>query len=91
MSMVYRRVEEVVLWLDNESDSVSRQSYLRRMAKWHEVPEEIDWNYHATWWDEAVPWLYRLIHARYWQRTWIVQEIGEVARLKVHFAGGSLS
>jgi hypothetical protein len=61
------------------------------MAKWQEVPKEIDWNYHTTWWDEAVPWLYRLIHARYWQRTWIIQEIGEAVKLKVHFAGGSLS
>ncbi|KAK0508653.1 hypothetical protein JMJ35_008929 [Cladonia borealis] len=91
MSMVYRRAEEVVVWLDNYSVPPYLQLYLPQMAKWQGTPKEIDWNYHTTWWDEAVPWLYRLIHARYWQRTWIIQEIGEAVRLKVHFAGGSLS
>ena len=60
------------------------------MAKWQEPSHEIDWYYHTTWWDEAVPWLYRLIHATYWQRTWVIQEIGEAVRLEVRFAGGSL-
>lgn len=91
MGMVYRRAEVVVLWLDNHSVSLYLQLYLPQMAKWQGAPNEIDWKYRTTWWDEAVPWLCRLIHARYWQRTWIIQEIGEAVRLEVHFAGGSLS
>lgn len=91
MSIVYRRAEEVVLWLDNYNVPSYLQRYLPQMARWQGVPKEIDWEYHTTWWDEAVPWLYRLIHARYWQRTWIIQEIGEAVKLEMYFAGGSLS
>ena len=89
MNFIYRRAVEVIVWLG--PNQPSRSVDLDRMARWALTPPTIDKTYHQDWWHEAVPWLFHLVHANYWRRTWIVQEIGEASKLVVHFGKQSLS
>jgi hypothetical protein len=90
MSLVYQRAEEVLVWLGRMTPPDVVKAYLPRIAKWQSPPPEISPTYHAIWWEKAVPWLYQLAHVEYWQRTWIIQEIGEAVKLTVHFGDSSL-
>lgn len=90
MSTVYQRAEEVIVWLGQVTPPDVVRTYLPQIAKWQTPLSKISSSYHTEWWEQAVPWLYQLIIAQYWQRTWIIQEIGEAVRLTVHFGDSSL-
>jgi hypothetical protein len=89
MNLIYRRAAEVIVWLGPHQ--APKAVDLNKMASWAFAPPKIDKTYHKNWWHEAVPWLFDLMHANYWKRTWIIQEIGEAVRLSVHFGKQSLS
>lgn len=88
MSLNFRRAAEVIVWLGLHQPPAAVD--LTWMARWTSVFPTIDETYHENWWHVAVPWLFDLMHAGYWKRTWIVQEIGEAVRLSVHFGKQSL-
>ncbi|MCJ1388124.1 hypothetical protein MMC18_000969 [Xylographa bjoerkii] len=89
MSLIYRRAAEVIIWLGPHQ--APKEVDLKKMARWAFAAPNIDRTYHEDWWHEAVPWLFDLMHANYWKRTWVIQEIGEAVRLSVHFGKQSLS
>lgn len=89
MNLIYRRASGVIVWLGPHQ--VPGAVNLNKMSSWAFAPPNIDKTYHGEWWHEAVPWLFGLMHANYWKRTWIIQEVGEAVRLSVHFGKQSLS
>ena len=79
MNLIYRRAMEVIVWLG--AQQAPKEVNLDWMAWWASAPPNIDKTYHEDRWHKAVPWLFGLMHANYWKRAWIVQEIGEAVKI----------
>jgi Heterokaryon incompatibility protein (HET) len=77
MTFIYRRASEVLVWLGPYQ--AHKKLDLTKPSTWISRNEELN----AKLWPWIQAWLYQSIHAEYWKRTWIVQEIGAAPQIRV--------
>jgi hypothetical protein len=87
MSFIYERAKEVNIWL-GEHPQLDATCNLETLAIGETSSTSVAWSSCRA----SVEYLmHRLIHAEYWKRTWIIQEIGMANdNIKVHFGKTSL-
>ncbi|KIW41021.1 uncharacterized protein PV06_06619 [Exophiala oligosperma] len=93
MSFIYRRAAEVIIWLG--TSGLPGNWELEGAIPWMEnraaSTSVMSDNLHREEWHVIVYLLNKLMHADYWKRTWVIQEIEEAVTISVRFRRFSLS
>ncbi|KAL6249147.1 hypothetical protein RBB50_004210 [Rhinocladiella similis] len=92
MSFIYRRASEVIIWLGSHPRVRGTQKATTWIIQqdWDSLPSRVEERHQSSGWALSVPWLYEVMHADYWKRAWVIQEIGEAVTVSVRYGSYSL-
>lgn len=85
MAFIYRRAQQVVIWLGSHKQPVDKEheeklGYAKSVDTRAKHLAEIKLEY----------FLHNLIHEGYWNRAWVIQEVGMASKIIVSFGSGSM-
>ncbi|KAL5312856.1 hypothetical protein ACEPPN_019282 [Leptodophora sp. 'Broadleaf-Isolate-01'] len=88
MAFIYRRAQNVLIWLGNHEPPAGVGRRLQRPHEWYD--DSTPWKKSAGW-KKVEPFLWQLIHREYWKRAWIIQEVGMASKIHVFYGHDSLA
>lgn len=88
MAFIYRRAQNVLIWLGNHEPPAGVERRLQRPYEWYDG--STPWKKSAGW-KKVEPFLWQLIHQEYWKRAWIIQEVGMASKIHVFYGHNSLA